>query len=214
MALADKETMSLSPLRLKLGCRVMVNRNLSRTVSNGSIGTVEAFGAPNAELFPKRSASINPMIQRSQCDRQLFPLLPIVRLDSGEIVQIPPSVHPVGFSPLTYFYGHDVFSVPLQLGYAFTVHKVQGLTLEGPVVLDCTGFFKCEHLVYVACSRVRSMDQLHVLNFEKQFVKVNPEAIRFVEGLATAASSCKYDTLPAATWYQRLLGKQELSPIA
>ena len=37
--------------------------------------------------------------------------------------------------------------------YAFTIHKVQGLTLDCPVVIDCKGMWDCEHLVYVAVTR-------------------------------------------------------------
>lgn len=58
MALADVTNSdiaaTLMPLRLKLGCRVMVNRNLSRSVSNGSVGVVEAFARADVNLFPRR----------------------------------------------------------------------------------------------------------------------------------------------------------------
>nr|CCC95750.1 unnamed protein product [Trypanosoma congolense IL3000] len=176
----------LVPLRLKLGCRVMVNRNLSRTVSNGSVGVVEAFAAPNRDLFPRRGDA-PPRLLSWSLEKSNFQKLPIVRLLSGEVVQIPPTSVMVGGTSSTYFYGHELFVLPLQLGYGFTVHKVQGLTLEGTVVLDCKKFFECPHLVYVACSRVRSMDQLIVRNVRGDMIIVRQSALDFTNGLRDAS---------------------------
>lgn len=181
---------ALAPLRLKLGCRVMVTRNLSRTVSNGSVGTVEAFADPDPSLYPQHSSNsfrqYSPLQQtiESEC----FDRLPVVRLNSGAVVQIPASPVHIGGSPLTYYYGHDIYSVPLQLGYAFTVHKVQGLTLQGKVVLDCKNFFDCPHLVYVACSRVTSLDQLYVKNIKEEMVMVKESALEFSDKLLPASN--------------------------
>jgi ATP-dependent DNA helicase PIF1 len=182
MALADNNTDTVAPLNLKVGCRVMILRNLSRSVSNGSVGMVEAFSVPNRELFPRNGNRF----QLLKNELTLFPLLPIVRLLSGEILQIPPVSESIGGTAETYYYGHDVYRLPLQLGYAFTVHKVQGLTLEGPVVLDCTDFFKCPHLIYVACSRVKREEQLYVKGLTHKKVAINKDAGAFAGSLMSA----------------------------
>ncbi|CBH18207.1 DNA repair and recombination helicase protein PIF1, putative [Trypanosoma brucei gambiense DAL972] len=197
----------ISPLRLKLGCRVMINRNLSRTVSNGSVGIVEAFAAPNLDLFPRRHETLPKAFHTWSLERNGFQRLPIVRLLSGEVVQLPPLSVMIGGTPSTYFYGHELFVLPLQLGYGFTVHKVQGLTLEGTVVLDCKKFFECPHLVYVACSRVRSMDQLIVRNVRSDMIIVRQSALDFTNALRDASVMSSLDPpdgCTRASWVRRL----------
>ncbi|CAG9577368.1 putative PIF1 helicase-like protein [Leishmania major strain Friedlin] len=193
MTLADMTSsdaaLSLTPLRLKLGCRVMVNRNLSRTVSNGSVGVVEAFAPPDVSLFPRRSDRAARVIFKRVCQQRLFAQLPVVRLLGGEVVQIPPISILLGGTAQSYFYGHEVLTIPLQLGYAFTVHKVQGLTLQGTVVLDCEKFFDCAHLIYVACSRVRKLDQLVVYRVQPNMIIVRRSALEFSDKLQDARNS-------------------------
>lgn len=198
---------SMTPVRLKVGCRVMINRNLSRTVSNGSIGVVESFAPPTISLFPNTSAAVTRRNFHQIVQQNIFNLLPVVRLQSGEIVQIPPVCTTIGGSLSTLYYTHDIQMIPIQLGYAFTVHKVQGLTLDGPVVFDCKGFFTCPHLIYVACSRVRQLSQLCILNFSPYMVRVDPDALRFSESLQAAVSPDVLNPPPHATrgaWTRRL----------
>ncbi|KAG5500585.1 hypothetical protein JKF63_03680 [Porcisia hertigi] len=202
MTLADMTSsevaISLMPLRLKLGCRVMVNRNLSRTVLNGSVGVVEAFAPPDINLFPRRiNRSMRAMFQRI-CEQNLFTQLPIVRLLDGEVVQIPPVSIVLGGTAQSYFYAHEVLTIPLQLGYAFTVHKVQGLTLQGTVVLDCERFFDCPHLIYVACSRVRRLDQLIVHHVQPNMIIVRRSALEFSDRLQDASDSNLLASAPTA----------------
>ncbi|CAD2218751.1 AAA domain/PIF1-like helicase, putative [Angomonas deanei] len=207
MTLADMNSSDtsdvLAPLRLKLGCRVMINRNLSRTVSNGSVGVVEAFSEPDPTLFP---TGIGSYSFHQLKEKTLFSTLPVVRLLSGEVVQVPPISVASGGTPLTYYYKHDVYPLPLQLGYSFTVHKVQGLTLQGTVVMDCANFFDCPHLLYVACSRVRSLDQLIVYNVEARMISVRRSALQFADGLAEAhnpAILIPPADMPRASWTER-----------
>jgi ATP-dependent DNA helicase PIF1 len=50
---------------------------------------------------------------------------------------------------------------PLKLGYAITVHKSQGMTLSGAII-DFSGGSFGSGLLYVALSRVKSMDNLYL----------------------------------------------------
>lgn len=53
---------------------------------------------------------------------------------------------------------------PIILGFAFTVHKVQGITLDS-CVIDCKNF-RDPRVLYVACSRVKSPDKLYIKNLK------------------------------------------------
>jgi hypothetical protein len=172
---------AIDPVTVKPGCRVMVNRNLSATVVNGTCGTVVDFAKPNFDLFPDPWAA-RAMVAR-MTDRQKELPLPILEVAGGRRIQIPPSATQIGGTAATHYFAQDVFTMPLQLGYAFTVHKVQGLTLNEDVVLDCTGMFNCPHLIYVACSRVRSLTQLSVVGLQPKHVAVHNDSLDFVSRL-------------------------------
>lgn len=177
-----------STLTLKVGCRVVVNRNLSSTVINGSLGVVEGFSRPMFNMFPKSVASCN-LIKTVVSPKQ-FPLLPIVRFTStNETYQIPPVTSSYGCGPTTHFLGQDVHELPLQLGYAFTVHKVQGVTLDGPVVVNFTANFKCDHLMYVALSRVRKASQLHLIGLDASQVHVCQASADFEKRVVEEAAA-------------------------
>jgi len=59
--------------------------------------------------------------------------------------------------------------IPLLPAYALTIHKSQGLTLDEYTV-DCKGMFE-EGQMYVAFSRARTPDGLHVFNFNPRYIK-------------------------------------------
>ena len=63
---------------------------------------------------------------------------------------------------------------PLRLTWAVTIHKCQGLTLP-EVVIDMTpakGKFKPGE-AYVAFSRVKTLDQLHIINYTQSQIHVS-----------------------------------------
>lgn len=62
--------------------------------------------------------------------------------------------------------------LPLKLGYAITVHKSQGTTLDS-VQADLSNCFT-PGLGYVALSRVRSLDDLVLLNYNDDTLKISP----------------------------------------
>lgn len=87
---------------------------------------------------------------------------------------------------------------PLTLGYACTVHKVQGLTLKRVVVsfelLKQRAFNYGQ--IYVALSRSTSLQGLHLLgNIEMKHVKANPkvhqeyERLREISPITTSLST-------------------------
>lgn len=67
--------------------------------------------------------------------------------------------------------------VPLMLAWALTVHKSQSLTFER-CELDIGDSF-CDHHVYVALSRVKSLDGLYLKSFDPARVTVNEKSAAF-----------------------------------
>ena len=115
----------------------------------------------------------------------MAPLMPVVRFgpEDSDVIAIPPWSFSVGGDSPTNYFSIGAICLPLSLAYAFTVHKVQGLTLLGRVHINLEGMWACPHLMYVAMSRVRNPAQLTIAGFDEEHVKADPEAVSFDEAL-------------------------------
>jgi ATP-dependent DNA helicase PIF1 len=71
--------------------------------------------------------------------------------------------------------------MPIIPAYALTIHKSQGLTLESAIV-DCKNIFVSGQL-YVALSRVKTMEGLKIINFHKSQILVNQDVKDFYKNL-------------------------------
>jgi len=68
--------------------------------------------------------------------------------------------------------------IPFILGYALTIHKCQGATLDcAEIDLGPSVFANSQ--AYVAISRVRTLEGLYLSNFIKQSIKSDPKAVEF-----------------------------------
>ena len=88
---------------------------------------------------------------------------------------------------------------PLTLAWATTIHKVQGLTLE-QIVVDMKGGRFSPGQAYVAFSRVKTLQGLHILNFNPKAIKastdVQNEMIRLNNKLLPSATPLQFLSLP------------------
>ena len=75
-----------------------------------------------------------------------------------------------------------VFTIPLILSWAVTIHKVQGTTLNHAIMDLGNTVFECGQ-AYVALSRVKSIDGLFLENFNPRKIKVNPKVVEFYAGI-------------------------------
>lgn len=177
---------TLGHKQLKVGCRVMLVRNLTAELVNGSMGTVIEFADPKekAHCIPKdmRVRASLPSAHSTSDDR-----VPLVQFDDAKApVLIPFLVTQLPEQSLDGFMVCSLRSLPLLPAFAFTVHKVQGVTLKAPIVLDCSTMWPCPHLVYVAASRVQTFKHLRIINLAEHHVSVCPESLTFVKGINPA----------------------------
>ena len=71
-----------------------------------------------------------------------------------------------------------LMQTPLILGWAITVHKSQGMSLDLAEVDVGDTVFECGQ-AYVALSRVRSLEGLRLVAWNPHRVRVHPEVQRF-----------------------------------
>jgi hypothetical protein len=148
----------LSPelLVLKEGARVMFTKNdPMQRYANGTLGAVAGFDARN---------------------------FPIVALADGEEVVAEPVEWKMEDDGKTLA---TIKQVPLRLAWAITVHKSQGMSLDGAVI-DLSSAFEYGQ-GYVALSRVRTLAGLTLLGLNQRALEVHP-AIRTQDDEFRAAS--------------------------
>ncbi len=152
----EKSCKAPSALELKEGCRVMLlkNLNFNKGLINGACGTV---------LELKKSE-----------DEEII----LVQFDNGveEII----AKHTFE----AYRDGEVVVSreqYPLRLAYGITIHKSQGMTLD-KLIVDCNRIFECGQ-VYVALSRIKSLDGLYLKSFNPKKVWANEEVLNFYQSV-------------------------------
>ena len=71
---------------------------------------------------------------------------------------------------------------PLILAYAVTIHKCQGLSLDCAIV-DLSDRVFADGMAYVALSRVRSLEGLHLIAFDPCSIKVNKRCLTEINRL-------------------------------
>ena len=73
--------------------------------------------------------------------------------------------------------------LPIALGWAITIHKSQGMTME-KLTLDLGSGSFCEGQTYVALSRARTIEGITLAQpIRMQDVKVNPIVLEFYKKL-------------------------------
>ncbi|KAK9285568.1 hypothetical protein L1049_024763 [Liquidambar formosana] len=107
-------------------------------------------------------------------------LLPIVKFDSGETVVIEPETWDVTEGDLVVATRKQI---PLVLAWALSVHKCQGMTLDR-LHTDLSRACGCG-MVYVALSRVRSLEGLHLSGFRSSRIIAHPKVLQYYQQFAS-----------------------------
>ena len=144
----QRSVLAPATLRLKEGALVMAVKNSpERKYANGSIGTVVAF---------ERGTEY-----------------PIVQFRNGKEVAMQPDTWELRDGDKK---RASISQIPLRLAWAITVHKSQGMTLDGARV-DLRKAF-VEGMGYVALSRVKSLSTLFLRGINRTALMVSGEAQR------------------------------------
>ena len=78
--------------------------------------------------------------------------------------------------------GLGIKQIPLSLCWAITIHKSQGITLDSAIIDAGDNIFEYGQ-IYVALSRVKSLDGLYLKEFDYKKIKTNPKVIKYYESL-------------------------------
>ncbi|XP_062587317.1 uncharacterized protein LOC134248951 [Saccostrea cucullata] len=179
-----------------VGARIILTYNVSTAdgLVNGAKGTVKGFiptppttaddnYTPNFILieFDNPNIGHQTRILYGRLLQHQSTVVPIVRQQVQVQLGKHSTVHAVRFQ------------FPLTLAWATTIHKVQGETLNS-IVIHCNGQFQPGQL-YVALSRVKSLNGLYLVNFDSQKIKTSAKTIAEMERLINSMKFFPPDTL-------------------
>ncbi|MDP1709812.1 MAG: helicase, partial [Candidatus Komeilibacteria bacterium] len=151
----------LSPeiLALKVDASVMFTKNSPKGLFvNGTLGKVERFDP--ASGYPVIATRQGHKITAEPADW-------LLEEDNEPVAQIT--------------------QLPLRLAWAITVHKSQGMSLDG-AVMDLSGVFEFGQ-GYVALSRVRRLSGLYLLGWNRRAFEVHPEIVAKDSDFRTASDN-------------------------
>ena len=143
----QKSCLAPSQLKLKIGAEVMFikNDNFGKYV-NGTRGVIIGFDSMQGWPLVKTFVNTTLMVMPEEWS-----------FEEHSIIQA------------------TIKQVPLRLGWAITIHKSQGMTLD-TAEIDLGDAFE-PGMGYVALSRVRSLQGLKLMNLNEMALKVHPKIL-------------------------------------
>ena len=168
--------LALSELQLKLNAQVMLIKNLTPQLVNGSQGIVVGFQEQKeckVNYYDWETKKIKTTTQTL--------ILPIVKFTNG-IKKVIELVEWKSEIPYTHIVQASRQQIPLVLSWAITIHKSQGQSIER-LKIDCQNIFAKGQL-YVALSRATSVKYLQVIGFKKNHIMFShPKVNNFYQTL-------------------------------
>lgn len=164
-------------LQLKVGAQVILLQNLdtARGLCNGSCAVVVDFREVSTTKFGGRAPDTPAGVH----------LRPVLQFDNGVVLCLEPNLYErkIGYKTVA-----QARQLPLALAWALTIHKAQGATLERAEI-DAARCFEAGQ-VYVAVSRVKSLQGLRLHGFDPAKVRADPATVKWYEELKEATPDC------------------------
>jgi ATP-dependent DNA helicase PIF1 len=88
----------------------------------------------------------------------------------------------------------SITQYPLQLAWAITIHKMQGATLESAVMDLGNNVFE-NGQIYVALSRVKSLEGLYLTEFNPRVITTNPKVRAFYKKIPVLNLEVEYESV-------------------
>ncbi|MDR1670571.1 MAG: AAA family ATPase [Spiroplasmataceae bacterium] len=159
--------LALENLELKLGCQVMLIKNLRDSsgnlqLVNGSKGKIVGF-------------------RKNFDEKQLFKKFPVVRFENG-MEKLIKEEEWKDETPITRIVRARRTQIPLVLGWAISIHKSQGQSIER-LKIDLGRVFE-RGQTYVALSRARSTKYLQVIGFSEGKIICDRKVKKFYQDLS------------------------------
>ncbi|PHT96316.1 hypothetical protein BC332_34758 [Capsicum chinense] len=100
---------------------------------------------------------------------------------------------------------------PLRLSYAGTIHKSQAMSMD-TVIADIGNRIFCAGQSYVALSRVRTLEGLHLINFDPEKIKAHKAAIAEYNRLRQMTPHLKHLVMEYSTHRNKHLPDNQWAP--
>lgn len=100
---------------------------------------------------------------------------------------------------------------PLRLSYAGTIHKSQAMSMD-TVIADIGNRIFCAGQSYVALSRVRTLEGLHLINFDPEKIKAHKAAIAEYNRLRQMTPHLKHLVMQYSTHRNKHLPDNQWAP--
>lgn len=157
-----KNCLASDNLELKIGAQVMMLKNTHQKhgIINGSLGIIKDFHLKTG--------------------------YPIVKFNNGKIMVITPeiwSLEKFDKKKNTIKVEASIEQIPLILSWAMTIHKSQGMTLD-KIKCNLANVFS-EGQIYVALSRVKTLDGLFINNIDFNKISSNDDIVNFYKQIDT-----------------------------
>jgi len=165
-------------LVLRQGAQVILGFNLDTGsgLCNGSRGVVTGFSEPSSSGVAEKQLHKKPSADGADRSAYLADCKhPIVEFENGKRLRIPLVRISRKLPDIGEVY---VWQIPLRLGWASTIHRMQGQTLSlVDAALDSSVFEVGQ--AYVALSRARSLEGLSLASFDPACIVAHPKVRDF-----------------------------------
>ena len=173
----------LNVLKLKIGARVMLTTNVDVTdgLTNGAMGTVTNLIFKNNNSNAPETVLVKfdgIQVGKNAIEHSMFRNIDKYAVPIKKVQ----ATFPVNGKTSSCQGSRIQF--PLYLSWAVSIHKCQGLTLD-EIVVDMSrdkGPYQ-KGQAYVALSRVKTLDKLHIINYCRQQIKVSADVEKEMQRL-------------------------------